>query len=170
MNANTIKILVLHNDTDYLRLIGGILKLAGLQFIGTTSKEEAWLILQNNPIDLLIMNWMVSDGEDWEGIYDKMKADPVLSKIGVIITYPRHHGSRDIWANGDRYLAMPFVVADLLIDVWKVLENYAKELPTATEMEIQFEKYRDELKAGYSWSDEKLEEHRQQLLQKAGYT
>ena len=99
-----------------------------------------------------------------------MKADPVFSKIGVIVTYPRHHGSRDIWANGDRYLATPFVVADLLIDVRTVLGNYAKKLPTAAEMGVQFEKFRDELKGRYSWSDEKLEEHRQQLLQKAGYT
>ena len=61
MDANTINILALYDDDDYLNLIGGILKLTGLQFIGTISKEEAWRILQNSAIDLLIMNWKVSD-------------------------------------------------------------------------------------------------------------
>jgi two-component system alkaline phosphatase synthesis response regulator PhoP len=164
-----IKIVALYDDTDYLNLIGGILKVAGFQFIGATSREQAWSTLQNSPIDLLIMDWMISDSERWEEIYDKMKVDSSLSKIGVIVTTPRHPDSRNIWVNGDHYLARPFAPAHLLTKVRQVLDNYDKEFPTLAEMEEQFGKNRSSLKAKYSWSDEVLEEYRQHLLHEAEY-
>jgi len=113
--------------------------------------------------------YQFSNSYYWEELYDRLKADPELRKIGVIILWPKTGVAKEIYDHGDSCLIIPFPTEDLLITAEKVLRNYGKTVPMVRERQTQFEQQRNKWKQYYNWSDEELEKHRAELLRKACY-
>ena len=120
------RILSIEDDAEMRGLIQLILERKGHRVMGVKRGELGLELLRSLKPDVLLLDLMLPDMDGWE-IYSRMKADPELATVPVIIVSAKNE-DRDA-ANGfqtqgkDRYLQKPFEVMDLIDTVYEALER-----------------------------------------------
>ena len=120
------RILSIEDDPEMRGLIQLILERKGHRVMGVKRGELGLELLHSLKPDVLLLDLMLPDIDGWE-IYRRMKADPELASVPVIIVSAKHE-DRDA-AEGfqtqgrDKFLQKPFEVMDLINSVYEALER-----------------------------------------------
>jgi len=118
-------ILVVDDNEDSLDLISEVLAGAGYDVIRASSGPQAIQILQNTPLDLVILDIMMPDMNGF-AVLEIIRSMPGLKTLPVIIetAYPsQEHGHRVVDSGLEFMLAKPLDLELLVTIVEKYLDN-----------------------------------------------
>ena len=120
------RILSIEDDAEMRGLIQLILERKGHRVMGVKRGELGLELLRSLKPDVLLLDLMLPDMDGWE-IYRRMKADPELASVPVIIVSAKnkdHDAANGFQIQGeDKFLQKPFEVADLINTVYEALER-----------------------------------------------
>lgn len=113
MSNTNHTILVLDDDPDIGMMIRIMLEYRGYRVIVINRASELPVVIQNNPVSLVIMDMLLS-GDNGTDICSAFKNDTATTDIPVIM-FSAHPNARDIClaAGADQFLAKPFDMQDL---------------------------------------------------------
>jgi len=116
------KILVVEDEADVLRVVCFRLEKAGYQVICATDGQEAWVSIENEIPDLVLLDLRIPKigGQD---VCRRIKADGKLKSIPVILFTASADGIAEKTKEycADDYLIKPFTQEDLLGKVKKFI-------------------------------------------------
>jgi DNA-binding response OmpR family regulator len=130
--SNLIKILIGDNDLELQQFTRLILEREGYQCLLAQDRHTVLSLLQNDPIDLLILDWDLY----WQDESLFAKAASKLRKIGVIMFTPKFElwNDEEIFPDFvDRVVVKPFDIKAFLDTVKEVLKLYGKYIPNSNE-------------------------------------
>jgi two-component system phosphate regulon response regulator PhoB len=129
---STQSVLVVEDDHDIRELVSYNLLKEGFQVAGVASAEEALVIAQSRPLDLILIDLMLP-GMDGLTLCRKLKEDPQTTGILQIILTAKGE-DRDIVAGlnlgAEDYITKPFSPKVLVARVRAVLRRGAARQPT----------------------------------------
>jgi len=107
-------ILVLDDDPDICTMIKMVLDYHGYAATDADTEESAEKIMSAMPVDLIIMDMLLS-GSDVSDICKRLKQDDKTSSIPVLM-FSAHPNARTICmaAGADDFISKPFEMNDLL--------------------------------------------------------
>jgi len=113
MNKKT-KILVLDDDTDIGTMIKMMLEYKGYSVTVSERADQAAEALQNNGVDLIIMDMLLS-GVNGTDLCTDLKKNDTTSQIPVIMI-SAHPNAKEIClkAGADEFISKPFDMQDIL--------------------------------------------------------
>lgn len=120
----TSKILVIEDDTDINNLIRRILEKQNYRVVQSFSGTEAWLRLEMEPFDLLILDLMLP-GMDGEALLHKLRREHD-SDIPVLILSAKSSLADKVQlltTGADDYMTKPFEPEELLARVYACLRR-----------------------------------------------
>jgi DNA-binding response OmpR family regulator len=111
---NESKILVIDDDPDICTMIKMVLDYHGYAATDADSEEKANTILSSNPIDLIIMDMLLS-GVDGSDICRRLKQDEKTASIPVLM-FSAHPNAKKICiaAGANDFISKPFEMNELL--------------------------------------------------------
>lgn len=115
-------VLVVEDTQAERQMISALLTHAGLHAAVTTSAEEAWEWLSNNPSPNLILLDIVMPGESGLDLCRQIRSDDKLKEIPILFCSSKSEDFDRFWAlrqGGNEYITKPYIPQQL-ID--KVLE------------------------------------------------
>lgn len=117
------RILVLDDDPDICTMIKMVLDYHGYAATDADTEEKALGILSSAPIDLIIMDMLLS-GSDGSDICKKLKQDQQTASIPVLM-FSAHPNAKKIClaAGADDFISKPFEMNDLLDKISFFLEQ-----------------------------------------------
>lgn len=119
------RILAVDDEDDYRFLFHEILRREGFEVFGAASGEQAWKTLQENPVDLIILDWVLPGGGA-ESFCLALRADRRFSRIPVLLcTVSKDPGAlEDAYSCGvNRHIFKPFGPSDLVYEVQALLQR-----------------------------------------------
>ena len=119
------RVLIIEDDLDMIGLLKIILKRGGYEPISALGGKEGLRLLQEASVDLILLDLMMDDINGWE-VLERIKADPALRMVPVIIVSARHQaedpGQTETHSDQfEGYVVKPFVVRDLLTQIQEVI-------------------------------------------------
>lgn len=128
--ANNRHVLCIEDEPEMIELMRLILKRKGFQVTGAVGGKEGLDILKTKKPDLILLDLMMPDIDGWE-VYRRMKADPTLTNIPVIVVTAKAQSIDKVLglhiAKVDDYITKPFSPQELLASVAKVLGDFEIE-------------------------------------------
>lgn len=128
--SSTKKILCIEDDREITDLIRLILVRKGYEVLGAGGGVEGLEMLRREPPDIVLLDLMMPDMDGWE-VYQRMRADPALEHIPVIVVTARGQNIDKILglhiAKVDDYVVKPFSPDQLLRSVERVLAARAPQ-------------------------------------------
>lgn len=117
-------ILVIDDDPDILTMIKVMLEFNDYSVITAENEQQCLDILENNPVNVLIMDMLLS-GKDGTDICRHLKKDPKYSTIPILM-FSAHPNAREacLSAGANEFMAKPFEMQEML----KKVEGLAKEV------------------------------------------
>ena len=115
---NRIKILIVEPDASMSLLLRDTLEMEGYMVDVAHSSNEAWQLINNWRPELILLEVDISsDGLDGWELTKKVKQDPNLAGIWLVMTTknPDHHTALDCGA--DLYLPKPFELQFLFSEI-----------------------------------------------------
>ncbi len=124
------RILTVDDDAEMRHLVELILTRTGYQPEFAGSGQQALQVMRTIPPDICLLDTFMPDMDGYE-VYARMKADPRLCEIGVILLTGRCvHWDKEVTRysidNRDAYITKPFVISDMFKTIREVLGNYNK--------------------------------------------
>lgn len=123
------RILTVDDDVEMRHLVELIMTRTGYLPEFARSGQQALQVMRNIPPDICLLDTFMLDMDGYE-VYAKMKADPRLCEVGVILLMGRvdwgYDVTGDFFDNRDAFISKPFVVADMFKTIREVLGNYNK--------------------------------------------
>jgi len=121
----TPHILILDDDPDICTMIKMVLEYHGFVAMDAENEEATNKILSSHPIDLIIMDMLLS-GADGTDICRKIKNDKERSSIPVLM-FSAHPTAREtcLAAGADDFIPKPFEMNDLIAKVNFFIERNA---------------------------------------------
>lgn len=118
---NKTKILVLDDDTDIGTMIKMMLEYKGYSVTVSERADQAAEVLQNNGVDLIIMDMLLS-GVNGTDLCDEFKKGEATSHIPVIMI-SAHPNAKEIClkAGADEFISKPFDMQDILSKIDRLL-------------------------------------------------
>jgi signal transduction histidine kinase/DNA-binding response OmpR family regulator/ligand-binding sensor domain-containing protein len=124
-DADRLTILLIDDNTELLYVMTGIFK-DKYHVVTATNGQQAWEILNNNTVDVVICDVMMPDINGWE-LCNRIKTDLRFNHIPVIILTAKK-GIDDrvasYEAGADGYIAKPFESKVLFARVDNLLKSY----------------------------------------------
>lgn len=120
------KVLVVEDDTTIVTLLDYNLKASGYEVVTALSAEEASLVLEEDLIDLVILDWMLPDMSGIE-LCGRLRRSSKL-QIPIIMLTARGEEADKVrgFQNGaDDYVVKPFSVPELMARVKALLSRSA---------------------------------------------
>lgn len=116
MSGNT-RILILDDDPDICTMIKMVLEYHGFTAFEAESEEKANQVLAKEPIDLIIMDMLLS-GADGTDICRRIKNDQERNTIPILM-FSAHPTAREscMAAGADDFIPKPFEMNDLIARV-----------------------------------------------------
>ncbi len=118
------EILCIDDESGVIELVDLIMQKEGITVKGASSGEEGLALMRRSPPQLVLLDIMMPDMDGWE-VFQKIKADPVLQNIPIIILTARDSTFEEIVAREragvDDYITKPFTPSQLRESVKKVL-------------------------------------------------
>jgi two-component system, OmpR family, phosphate regulon response regulator PhoB len=127
-------ILVVEDDTALATLLEYNLSSAGYQTVLTASAEEAELLLAEQPIDLVILDWMLP-GQSGIELCGKVRRSGKYPNLPILMLTARGEEAdlvRGLSSGADDYVVKPFSVPALLARVKSLLRRAAPERVSET--------------------------------------
>jgi DNA-binding response OmpR family regulator len=120
---NTKIIMVLDDDPDICTMIKMVLDYHGYTAVDADTKEKAETILHTTPVDLIIMDMLLS-GTDGSEICKMLKQKDKTSSIPILM-FSAHPNAKTIClaAGADDFISKPFEMNDLLQRINYFLEE-----------------------------------------------
>lgn len=116
-----IRILVVEDDDDQRRLVASILRSQGYWVAEAASLAEARHELTQGPLDLVLSDWKLPDGEGTELLRVVQRERPEVAFVVVTAYGTIARAVEAIHLGADDYLAKPFERQALLLALEKVL-------------------------------------------------
>jgi DNA-binding response OmpR family regulator len=117
-------IVCIEDDPAMIELISLILKGKGFDLRGATSAQQGLDMISRDRPDLVLLDIMMPEMSGWD-VYQRMKADPQMKDIPVIIVTARAATIDRVLglniAKVDDYITKPFSPSVLLGSISKVL-------------------------------------------------
>ncbi len=130
--ASTRTVVCIEDEQEMIDLVKLILSRKGMDVIGATGGQEGLEIIKKTQPDLVLLDLMMPDIDGWE-VYQRMKADPGMSSIPVIIVTAKAQSIDKVLglhiAKVDDYITKPFGPSELANSVERVLERQATTKP-----------------------------------------
>jgi len=112
-----LRILSIEDDPEMRGLIQLIFERQGHRVIGAKRGDFGLEFLRSMKPDVLLLDLMLPDVDGWE-VYQKIKKDPELSSLAVIIVSARSEAQDAAAGNQvigkDRFIEKPFSVQELI--------------------------------------------------------
>jgi DNA-binding response OmpR family regulator len=117
------KILVLDDDTDIGTMIKMMLEYKGYTVAVSERAEQAAEVLQNNGVDLIIMDMLLS-GVNGTDLCVELKKNSSTSHIPVIMI-SAHPNAKEICleAGADEFISKPFDMQDILAKIDRLINK-----------------------------------------------
>lgn len=117
------KILVLDDDPDICTMIKMVLDYHGYEAIDSDTEEKANDLLASGPVDLIIMDMLLS-GADGSEICRRLKQDEKTAAIPIMM-FSAHPNARKIClaAGADDFISKPFEMNELLEKIRSNIEK-----------------------------------------------
>lgn len=124
MSAEALsRILVVEDDADQRRLVSTILKSQGYQVSGAGDLSAARDALRGSPIDLVLSDWKLPDGNGTELLTEVREADRETAFVMVTAYGTIARAVEAVRLGADDYLSKPFERQALLLALDKVLRS-----------------------------------------------
>ena len=126
--TNKRKILVVDDDPTMVKLINVNLKLNNYSVVEATSGEQALDVLDNEPLDLVVLDIMMPGVDGWE-VLKRIRSSGATQEMPVILVTAKTQDSDVIrgWELGaDEYVIKPFNPL-LLVEVIKMVLDRSYE-------------------------------------------
>ena len=118
------EILCIDDESGVIELVDLIMQKEGITVKGAASGAEGLALMRRSPPQLVLLDIMMPDMDGWE-VFKKIKADPLLRDIPIIILTARDSTFEEIVAREragvDDYITKPFTPSQLRESVKKVL-------------------------------------------------
>jgi DNA-binding response OmpR family regulator len=118
------RVLCIEDHPEMIELIRLILGRQGFEVVGAGGGREGLQVLQENPIDLVLLDLMMPDMDGWE-VYRQIRANHQLKEIPVIAVTAKAQGVDRVLglhiAGMDDFITKPFGPRELINSVERVL-------------------------------------------------
>lgn len=123
--TNNSTILILDDDPDICMMIKMVLEYHGFDAVDVDSEEKAHSVLSSQPVDLIIMDMLLS-GIDGTDVCKRLKKDPAKNGIPILM-FSAHPTAREtcLAAGADDFIPKPFEMNDLISRVNFYIEKSA---------------------------------------------
>lgn len=123
MSKNPSKILVVDDDPDISMMLKLMLEFKGYDITTTERPDETYNILNNNHIDLVIMDMLLS-GVNGTDICIELKQNKTTSHIPLMMI-SAHPNAKEIClrAGADDFISKPFDMQDILSKIKNLLNE-----------------------------------------------
>jgi two-component system, OmpR family, response regulator VicR len=119
-----LRVVCIEDEPEMIDLVRLILVRKGCDVIGASGGEEGLQTIRRLKPDLVLLDLMMPDIDGWE-VYQRIKADPELAHIPVIVVTARAQSIDRMLglqiAKVDDYITKPFGPTELLRSIEKVL-------------------------------------------------
>lgn len=122
------KIMVVDDDPTMVKLIDVNLRLNNYQVIEATSGEKALEVIDNEPLDLIVLDIMMPGVDGWE-VLEHIRGDEKTEDLPVVLVTAKTQDTDVIkgWELGaDEYIIKPFNPL-LLVEVIKLVLERSEE-------------------------------------------
>ncbi len=124
------EILCIDDDVGIIELVQLIMQRDGFSVRGASSGAEGLSAMRSEMPDVVLLDIMMPEMDGWE-TYKRIKADPTLKDVPVVILTARNSSFEEVIAREragvDDYITKPFTPQELRVRIKKVLS--AKEQP-----------------------------------------
>ncbi len=103
-----LKILFLEDDQDTRDLVGYTLKYAGMEFVPTETRQDAWDLAQKENFDLYLLDGLLPNGDSLQLCRDLRKFTPSIPVVFYSGMAHKESIRRGFDAGADDYLVKPF--------------------------------------------------------------
>lgn len=127
------KILIVEDEPAIREMIDFVLQQADFQTEGAEEAETARALIQANPPDLILMDWMLPGNLSGVELTRELKADPTTHEIPVMMLTARGEEDdkvRGLECGAEDYITKPFSPRELVARIRAILRRVA---PHATE-------------------------------------
>jgi len=116
-------ILVLDDDPDICIMIKMVLDYYGYDAMDAENEENAKKIISSNPVDLVIMDMLLS-GTNGTDICRQLKHDKETSSIPILM-FSAHPTAKEtcLAAGADDFISKPFEMSDMMDKISSFLER-----------------------------------------------
>jgi two-component system phosphate regulon response regulator PhoB len=124
------RVLIVEDDEALITLLSYNLKAEGYSIHVARTGEEARIALDEDPFDLMILDWMLPHGASGIEICRQVRAKPETKALPVIMLTARGEESdriRGLTTGADDYVVKPFSVAELSARVEALLRRSSPE-------------------------------------------
>jgi len=129
------RVLIVDDDDDLRDVIGAMLEAVGLVPASASSAEEAWLRLQSDRPDLLVLDWNLP-GETGLSLCRRLRQRAGFAQLPVLFL-TAHSATTDVVeafaAGADDYVVKPFRAAELGARIFGLLRRTRPSLPRLAE-------------------------------------
>jgi DNA-binding response OmpR family regulator len=120
-------VLMIEDDEEMTALGELILVKEGLEVLSANNGADGLARVRDRPVDLILLDIMMEGLDGWQ-VLERLKSDPQLSNIPVIMLTARHYleDKATIEAHAGQYISYivkPFVVRELIRKVNKALDR-----------------------------------------------
>ncbi len=117
-------VVCVEDEPEMIDLVRLILAKEGFEVVGVSGGLDGLATIEQLQPDLVLLDLMMPDMDGWE-VYRRMKANPVISNIPVIVVTAKAQSIDKVLglqvAKVDDYITKPFGPAQLLKSVERVL-------------------------------------------------
>jgi len=128
MTMDQKKILIVEDEEMVAKTLSHMLREQKAEMLTAGTIKEADKVLDKGPVDLIILDRLLPDGDGVE-LLMRLKKDPVLKKVPVLILSGKSENMEKVEGldlGADDYMAKPFSVVELRARVNTLLRR-AKE-------------------------------------------
>jgi len=124
--TSVTRVVCIEDETEMIDLVQLILSKKGMEVIGAEGGRAGLETIRRVRPDLVLLDLMMPDMDGWE-VYQRMKADPEIAHIPVIIVTAKSQSIDKVLglhiAKVDDYITKPFGPAELTESIEHVLHS-----------------------------------------------
>ena len=128
MIMSKLNILVVEDEDDIREMLVMVLEQANLKVIAVASAEQAWSLLAENAIDLVVLDWMLP-GISGVELARRLKKEPSYKDLSIILLTARGEEEdkiRGLEIGADDYITKPFSPKELIARIKAVMRRSGK--------------------------------------------
>ncbi|MCE9668023.1 response regulator transcription factor [Myxococcus stipitatus] len=120
------RVLVVEDDPAIRRGIGDALRFEGYEVLEAGIREEGQRLAERTPVDLVLLDLVLPDGDGLDLLRDVRKSRPTLPVIILTARGQEEDRIRGLKLGADDYVVKPFSVRELLARAGAVLRRSAE--------------------------------------------
>ena len=128
MIMSKLKILVVEDEDDIRDMLVMVLEQADLHVMAAASAEQAWSLLAEHHVDLVVLDWMLP-GISGVELARRLKKEPSYKDLSIILLTARGEEEdkiRGLEIGADDYMTKPFSPKELVARIKAVMRRSGK--------------------------------------------